>query len=81
MKRITGNVVSIGISLLIICLLFALQIEAEIEPGSAIGIWLLNEGDGNTINDSSGNENHGELMGGRWGRWSLWPCIKSKWCK
>ncbi len=66
MKRIAGNVASIGMSLFIICLLFTLQIEAEIEPGSAIGIWLLNEGDGDTINDSSGNENHGKLKSGKW---------------
>lgn len=47
-------------------LTFSVQIDAEIEPGSAIGIWLLDEGDGKIINDSSGNENHGELKSGKW---------------
>lgn len=56
----------LGVCLLVFSLVFTFPIKAEIEPGSAIGIWLLNEGDGNTINDSSGNENHGELMGGKW---------------
>lgn len=57
---------NLGVFLLVFSLVFTFQIEAEIEPGSAIGIWLLNEGNGVTINDSSGNENHGELTGGKW---------------
>ncbi len=66
MRKFTDYVTFIGISLFVISLLFAFHSVAEIEPGSAIGIWLLNEGDGDTISDSSGNENHGELMGGKW---------------
>ncbi len=66
MRKIVDNTTFIGFSIFVICLLFTISNVAAIEPGSAIGIWLLNEGDGNTINDSSGNENHGELMGGKW---------------
>ena len=66
MRKIVDNTTFIGFSIFVICLFFTISIVAAIEPGSAIGIWLLNEGDGNTINDSSGNENHGELMGGKW---------------
>lgn len=66
MRKIVDNITFIGFSIFVICLLFTISNVAAIEPGSAIGIWLLNEGDGNTINDSSGNENHGELMGGKW---------------
>ena len=47
-------------------LAFSTQIDAELEKGTAIGIWLLDEGDGTNINDSSGNDNHGELQGGSW---------------
>ena len=65
MRKLRNYSVIVGISVLTIMVTFSTQIEA-IEPGSAIGIWLLDEGDGTTINDSSGNNNHGELQGGSW---------------
>ena len=34
----------------------------------AVGIWLLDEKDGTTVHDSSENENHGEMQGGK-GKW------------
>ncbi len=66
MRKLSNYSVIVGISILTIMLSFSVQIDAEIEEGSAIGIWLLDEGDGTTINDSSGNKNHGELQGGTW---------------
>ena len=56
----------IRLAILIISLTFTVQTYAEIDLGTARGIWLLDEGEGNMINDMSGNENHGELQGGEW---------------
>ena len=53
-------------AILTISLTFTLQTDAEIDPETARGIWLLDEGNGDVINDMSGNENHGELQGGEW---------------
>ena len=48
------------------CLTFTVQTYAEIDFSTARGIWLLDEGEGNVINDISGNDNQGELQGGEW---------------
>ena len=66
MNRITNRLAIVGIGLFVIALVFSVQIGEAIEPGSAMAIWLLDEGKGNVINDSSGNENHGELKSGKW---------------
>ena len=66
MRKISYRFAIFSLCFLVITLSFSVQIDAEIEPGSARGIWLLDEGDGNIINDSSGNKNHGELQGGKW---------------
>jgi len=63
MKSITTQLVIITISL---SLIFTVHTYAEIDFSTARGIWLLDEGEGNVINDMSGNENHGELQGGEW---------------
>ncbi len=52
--------------LLAISLTFTIQSYAEIDFGTARGIWLLDEGQGDVINDISENDNHGELQGGKW---------------
>ncbi len=39
---------------------------AIIDSGAAIGIWLLDEGNGNTVKDSSGNGNDGKIVGAKW---------------
>ena len=54
------------LALITISLTFTLQTYAEIDFETARGIWLLDEGKGNVINDISGNENHGDLQGGKW---------------
>ena len=37
---------------------------AAIDPGTCVGLWLFDEGEGNTVEDSSGNGNDGTLVGG-----------------
>lgn len=40
--------------------------DAAIDPSSAMGIWLLDEGSGDTAYDSSGNDHHGTINGAQW---------------
>ena len=54
------------LAILTISLTLTIYTYAEIDLETARGIWLLDEGEGTIINDSSGNENHGELQGGEW---------------
>ena len=54
------------LAILTISLTLTVYTYAEIDLETARGIWLLDEGEGNVINDMSGNENHGELQGGEW---------------
>ncbi len=51
------------ISFIIISLMFAGQSYAAVDLDDAAGIWLFDEGSGNTATDSSENGNNGELMG------------------
>ena len=54
------------LAIITVSLTLTVQTYAEIDFETARGIWLLDEGDGNVINDMSGNENHGELKSGTW---------------
>ena len=54
------------LAIVTINLTFAAYTYAEIDFGTARGIWLLDEGKGDDIEDISGNDNHGELQGGKW---------------
>ena len=54
------------LAIIAISLTFTDQTYAEIDFETARGIWLLDEGKGDKINDISGNKNHGELQGGKW---------------
>lgn len=54
------------LGIIAVILSFGTLTYAEIDFTTARGIWLLDEGSGDVINDSSGNENHGELQGGDW---------------
>ena len=56
----------ICLAIITISLTFSVQTYAEIDFETARGIWLLDEGKGKVIEDISGNENHGELQGGKW---------------
>ena len=54
------------LAVITLSLTFTLHTYAEIDFSTARGIWLLDEGEGTVINDTSGNENHGELQGSEW---------------
>ena len=54
------------LAIITISLIFAVHTYAKIDFETARGIWLLNEGKGDDIEDISGNDNHGELQGGKW---------------
>ncbi len=55
-----------GLAIIALSLTSVGQTQADIDFETARGIWLLDEGDGDVANDSSGNENHGELQGCEW---------------
>ena len=54
------------LAIITISLIFTTQTYTEIDFETARGIWLLDEGKGDKIEDISGNDNHGELQGGKW---------------
>ncbi len=45
---------------------FTLQSPAQIDPKTVAGMWLFDDGDGETAKDSSGLDNHGTLFGPEW---------------
>ena len=53
-------------SLMAVFLLIALPSLAEIDPESITGMWLFDEGKGDTATDSSENGNDGEIHGAKW---------------
>ena len=58
------NLIRIGIAVLIaVCLIIGTS-YAAINPDNITGMWLFNEGSGNTAKDSSGNKNDGKINGG-----------------
>ena len=66
MKTVIGRLAIVSISLVVICLTLTPQGDARIDPKTAIGVWLLDEGAGKIANDSSGNNNHGDIQGAKW---------------
>lgn len=42
------------------------HIDAAIDPESIVGIWLLEEGQGKEIKDTSRNGNDGKIIGAKW---------------
>ncbi|MDE0315716.1 MAG: LamG domain-containing protein [Candidatus Poribacteria bacterium] len=40
--------------------------SAKIDPDTAVGVWLFDEGSGKTTKDSSGKGNDGEINGAKW---------------
>ena len=39
---------------------------ADVDPETAVGVWLFDEGGGNTTKDSSGHDHDGEINGAKW---------------
>ena len=58
MKRLTGLMLSVGIFWY-----FGVAGELKSASAEAIGVWLFDEGNGNTVKDVSGNRHHGEIIG------------------
>ena len=63
MKTVMTKLILLCISLILIGICVG-QGDAKIDPKSIVGIWLFDEGSGDTAKDSSGNGNDGELMNG-----------------
>jgi hypothetical protein len=53
---------SVGLYWLILSAL-AVPCHAKIDPGDLVGLWLFDEGEGTSVKDSSGQENHGQFNG------------------
>ena len=64
MKTVVAGLTYVCLSLIAISLFFAGQSSAKIDPETAIGIWLFDEGKGDVAADSSGNGNDGTLKNG-----------------
>jgi hypothetical protein len=60
------RLIKICISFIIVNLMFAGQIYADVDPETVVGIWLFDDGEGNVAVDSSGNGNDGTLNGPDW---------------
>jgi len=53
-----------GLGFALLCLIFTAQSNAAIDANTIEGLWLFDDGSGNTASDSSGNGRHGDIMGG-----------------
>ena len=40
--------------------------SAKIDPDTAVGVWLFDEGAGDDVKDSSGKGNDGKITGAKW---------------
>lgn len=63
MVKFKLNVVSVFIFFVAISFVFVNYSFAKIDPKTMVGLWLFDEGKGNTAADSSGNGNDGFLKG------------------
>ena len=67
MIRLTAAaVVIVVVSLIAISLIFVGQSSAKIDEKNMMGVWLFDEGKGDTAKDSSPNGNHGTIDGPKW---------------
>ena len=54
-------------AMITLVVLLALNVgHTEINPESIVGIWLLDEGQGKSVTDSSRNGNNGKIVGAKW---------------
>jgi hypothetical protein len=58
-----ARLAQMGAIFVVMTLMFSSLGGAEIDPGTAVGIWLLDEGKGNAVKDFSGNRNDGNFVG------------------
>lgn len=61
MKIVMTNSMLTCFSLIIVSLMFASVANAEFDPKTVVGMWLFDEGKGNTAADASENGNDGKL--------------------
>lgn len=54
------------IGVVVLFSLLTTQSYAKIDPDNVVGMWLFDEGEGDTAEDSSGNKNDGTLNGPKW---------------
>ena len=64
MKMVMPNLMLACISLIVLSLMFAGVSSAELDLKTVVGMWLFDEGKGDTAVDSSENGNDGELVNG-----------------
>ena len=54
MKSRILNLIWASVGLIVWALMYTSQSEAKIDPETAVGVWLFDEGSGNIARDSSG---------------------------
>lgn len=60
------KVACLGISLLLVILGTNWSAEAQVDPAIIVGLWDLNEGDGDIATDISGNARDGNIQNAEW---------------
>lgn len=63
MKAVVSKFSFVCISLTVMSLMCTGISNAGVRPENIVGLWAFDEGNGKTATDSSGNKNHGKLMG------------------
>ena len=58
------SIIRLGTLFVIAACLLITPTHAALNPDNIMGMWLFNEGNGNTAKDSSGNGNNGKIHGG-----------------
>jgi len=67
----------IFVCFILISLVFINISYAKIDPKTIAGLWLMNEGKGDTVEDISGNKNHGTIMGkAKWSKGKFGQCVE-----
>ena len=69
MKTVTAKTILGCVGVIVVSLMFIDINDAKLDPETIVGMWLFNEGGGNTAEDASGNGNDGTLANGpKWGK-------------
>lgn len=58
-----ARLAQMGVIFVVMTLMLSSFGDAEIDPKTAVGVWLLDEGSGKRVNDSSRNGNDGQFIG------------------
>ena len=64
MKTSMANLMLTCVSLVVLSLVFTSISNAEFDPKTVVGMWLFDDGKGNTVADSSENGKDGKLVNG-----------------